>query len=64
LLVQYGTRTMINGLKYVNIGAFIGLVFVVYRTHKVIWALDMKHKNGHRTERGAPANSLTDSLSY
>ena len=46
LLVQYGTRTMINGLKYVNIGAFIGLVFVVYRTHKVIWELDMKHKNG------------------
>ena len=25
LLVQYGTRTMINGLKYVNIGAAIGL---------------------------------------
>jgi archaetidylinositol phosphate synthase len=46
LLVQYGTRTMINGLKYVNVGAFIGLVLVVYRTHKVIWALDMKHKNG------------------
>ena len=46
LLVQYGTRTMISGLKYVNIGAAIGLAFVVYRTHKVIWALDMKHKNG------------------
>lgn len=46
LLVQYGTRTMINGLKYVNIGAAIGLVLVVYRTHKVIWALDMKHKHG------------------
>jgi archaetidylinositol phosphate synthase len=46
LLVQYGTHTMINGLKYVNIGAAIGLAFVVYRTHKVIWALDMKHKNG------------------
>jgi phosphatidylglycerophosphate synthase len=45
LLVQYGTRTMINGLKYVNIGAAIGLAFVVYRTHKVIWALDMKHKH-------------------
>ena len=44
LLVQYGTRTMINGLRYVNIGAAIGLAFVVYRTHKVIWALDMKHK--------------------
>ena len=45
LLVQYGTRTMIHGLKYVNIGAAIGLALVVYRTHKLIWALDMKHKN-------------------
>ena len=45
LLVQYGTRTMINGLKYVNIGAAIGLALVVYRTHKVIWALDMKQKH-------------------
>jgi archaetidylinositol phosphate synthase len=49
LLVQYGTRTMINGLKYVNIGAAIGLALMVYRTHKVIWALDMKHKNGQLT---------------
>ena len=45
LLVQYGTRTMINGLKYVNIGAAIGLALVVYRTHKLIWALDMNQKN-------------------
>lgn len=44
LLVQYGTRQMINGLKYVNIGAAVGLVLVIYRTHKTIWALDMKHK--------------------
>jgi archaetidylinositol phosphate synthase len=44
LLVQYGTRTMINGLKYVNIGAAIGLALMIYRTHKVIWALDMEHK--------------------
>jgi len=46
LLVQYGTRQMINGLKYVNIGAAIGLVLMVYRTHKIIWALDMEEKNG------------------
>jgi archaetidylinositol phosphate synthase len=45
LLVQYGTRTMINGLKYVNVGAAIGLSLMIYRTHKVIWALDMEHKN-------------------
>src|ERR1044072_8233016 len=46
LLVQYGTRKMINGLKYVNIGAAIGLALLIYRTHKVIWALDMKQKHG------------------
>ena len=50
LLVQYGTRTMVNGLKYVNIGAAIGLAFVVYRTHKTIWALDMKQKDGAVTD--------------
>jgi hypothetical protein len=46
LLVRYGTRQMINGLKYVNIGAAIGLVVMVYRTHKIIWALDMEQKSG------------------
>jgi archaetidylinositol phosphate synthase len=44
LLVQFGTRQMVNGLKYVNIGAAIGLALMIYRTHKAIWALDMKHK--------------------
>lgn len=44
LLVQFGTRKMVNGLKYVNIGAAIGLALMVYRTHKVIWALDMEQK--------------------
>ena len=45
LLVQYGTRQMVNGLKYVNIGAAVGLAVMVYRTHKVIWALDMRQKD-------------------
>jgi hypothetical protein len=45
LLVQFGTRGMVNGLKYVNIGAAIGLVLMIYRTHKLVWELDMKHKN-------------------
>jgi archaetidylinositol phosphate synthase len=44
LLVQFGTRQMVNGLKYVNIGAAVGLVVMVYKTHKLIWELDMKHK--------------------
>ena len=51
LLVQYGTRTMINGLKYVNIGAAIGLALMIYRTHKVIWRLDMEYKTASLAER-------------
>ena len=50
LLVQFGTRQMVNGLKYVNIGAAVGLAFMVYRTHKVIWALDMRQKDAIVTE--------------
>lgn len=44
LLIQYGTRYMATGLKYVNIGAAIGLGLLVYRTHKLVWELDMKNK--------------------
>ena len=44
LLIQYGTRPMASSLKYVNIGGAIGLAFVVYRTHKTIWQLDMRNK--------------------
>jgi archaetidylinositol phosphate synthase len=51
LLVQYGTRTMINGLKYVNIGGAIGLALMIYRTHKMIWRLDMEYKNASVAER-------------
>jgi phosphatidylglycerophosphate synthase len=50
LLVEYGTRKMVNGLKYVNIGAAIGLALMVYRTHKIIWALDMKQKHELTTD--------------
>jgi archaetidylinositol phosphate synthase len=49
LLVQYGTRQMINGLKYVNIGAAIGLALMIYRTHRVVWAQDMEQKNAQLT---------------
>ncbi len=44
LLVQYGTRYMISGLKYVNIGATVGLALVIYRTHKLVWGIDMREK--------------------
>ena len=44
LLVNFGTRYMISGLKYVNLGALIGLGLLIYRTHKRVWALDMRSK--------------------
>lgn len=44
LLILFGTRYMISGLKYVNAGAVAGLCFVVYSTHKQIWQLDMQYK--------------------
>jgi len=54
LLVQYGTRQMINGLKYVNIGGAIGLVLMVYRAHKIIWELDMEAKNAQLVSKSEP----------
>ena len=45
LLVGYGTRKMVTGLKYVNVGAAIVLAIIVYQTHKVLWEMDMKEKN-------------------
>ena len=45
LLIQYGTRYMATSLKYVNIGGAVGLALVIYRAHKLIWQLDMKHKS-------------------
>ena len=56
LLVQYGTRKMIGGLKYVNIGGAIGLALMVYKTHKAIWTLDMEQK---RTSLGKNATHLS-----
>ena len=44
LLVEFGTRKMVSGLKYVNIGAAVVLAIIVYRSHKLIWELDMKEK--------------------
>jgi phosphatidylglycerophosphate synthase len=52
LLITFGTKHMINGLKWVNSGAAIGLVFLIYGTQKKIWQLDMQGKRVHsrRTE--------------
>jgi phosphatidylglycerophosphate synthase len=44
LLITFGTKHMINGLKWVNGGAAIGLAFLIYGTQKKIWQLDMQGK--------------------
>ena len=44
LLIQSGVRYMASGLKYVNIGAAFGLGLLIYRTHKLVWKLDMNNK--------------------
>ncbi|HLO00776.1 MAG TPA: CDP-alcohol phosphatidyltransferase family protein [Pyrinomonadaceae bacterium] len=44
LLASFGTRYMISGLKWVNAGAAVGLVFLIYGTQKKIWRLDMKDR--------------------
>jgi archaetidylinositol phosphate synthase len=44
LLIIFGTRHMINGLKYVNAGAVVGLCILVYHTQRSVWQLDMKEK--------------------
>ena len=45
LLIFYGTKHMINGLKYVNAGALVGLCFMVYKAQRDIWKLDMERKS-------------------
>jgi phosphatidylglycerophosphate synthase len=44
LLISFGTKYMINGLKWVNGGAAVVLVFLIYGTQKKIWQLDMREK--------------------
>jgi len=42
LLISFGTKQMISGLKWVNAGAAVGLVFLIYGTQKRIRQLDEK----------------------
>jgi phosphatidylglycerophosphate synthase len=44
LLISFGTRHMTGGLKWVNAGAAVGLVILIYGTQKKIWQLDMQGK--------------------
>jgi phosphatidylglycerophosphate synthase len=49
LLISFGTKYMISGLKWVNAGALVGLVFLIYGTQKKIWQLDMNGRQPKTT---------------
>jgi phosphatidylglycerophosphate synthase len=44
LLISFGTKYMVGGLKWVNGGAVVGLVFLIYFTQKKIWRQDMAER--------------------
>lgn len=49
LLIFYGTKHMISGLKFVNAGALVGLCLMVYKAQRHIWKLDMEQKKAEET---------------
>jgi phosphatidylglycerophosphate synthase len=44
LVTLFGTRHMAKALPYVAVGGLVFLCFLVYRTQKKIWQMDMEHK--------------------
>lgn len=54
LLISFGTRYMISGLKWVNAGAAVGLCFLIYATQKKIWQLDMKGRQADVAAKTEP----------
>ena len=49
LLIKFGTKHMIGGLKWVNAGAVVGLCVLIYTTQKRIWQLDMESRQTKAT---------------
>ena len=60
LLILFGKRHMISGLKYVNAGALVALCVLVYQTHKTVWQIDMANKNGSAGEDRNKDRSMFD----
>ncbi len=44
LLIMFGKTYMVRALPYVFIASALGLTYVVYRTQKEIWDIDMENK--------------------
>jgi len=51
LLIKFGTKHMIGGLKWVNAGAVVGLSVLIYSTQKRIWQLDMASREPDATSK-------------
>jgi phosphatidylglycerophosphate synthase len=51
LLINFGTKHMIGGLKWVNAGAAVGLCVLVYTTQKTIWQIDMESRREKATNK-------------
>lgn len=49
LLIKFGTKHMVGGLKWVNAGAVVGLCVLIYTTQKRIWQLDMESRQPQAT---------------
>ena len=70
LLIMFGTKHMVNGLKWVNAGAVVGLVVLIYTTHKKIWRLDMEAKatqeeaDGERIDHMSAARPIVSEKPY
>lgn len=44
-LIVFGKTHLVFALPYALAAAFFGLLFIIYREQKVIWAMDMEKKN-------------------
>lgn len=51
LLINFGTKHLIGGLKWVNVGAAGGLCILIYTTQKKIWQLDMESRRAAHHEQ-------------
>jgi phosphatidylglycerophosphate synthase len=51
LLINFGTKHMIGGLKWVNTGAAVGLCVLIYTTQKTIWRIDMESRRQKATSK-------------
>lgn len=57
LVAHFGIRHMVSGLKFVNAGAFVGIVLVIYSTQKKIRKVDMAQKTYRIEEKNGKSET-------